>query len=184
MSDQTVKHQKIILKRPLCIGIGGVSRSGKTFLAALINAAMDDTMIIGQDKYICAESEIPKINGHIDWEIPESIDWVKLKSDIEMAVHSGKTVLVEGLLAFSNPDINRIYDIAIFIQLGKREFLKRKQHDLRWGKEPDWYIGHIWNSYEKYGQLPEGFKHALLLDGEQDFDLNIITKYLESFRSG
>jgi len=165
---------------PLCIGIGGVSRSGKTFLAGLLHAAINNSVVIRQDTFIPSESTIPTINNHINWEIPEAIDWGRLKTAAETTVQSGKTVIIEGLFAFQNELINNLYSRAIYITLSRDEFFRRKQVDLRWGKEPDWYINHIWTSFEKYGQLPERFQNALILDGEIEFDLNEIIRFLRS----
>jgi len=178
MSDQRINSSELILQNPLCIGIGGVSRSGKTFLAELLQASISNSVIIHQDTFIPDESEIPRIKDHIDWERPEAIDWDRLKHSVETACNSGKTVIVEGLFAFNNAAINQYYSRIIYISLSKQEFISRKQSDLRWGKEPDWYINHIWESFEIHGRLPEEFNDALKLDGENDFDLNKILSYL------
>lgn len=180
MPENNPKPSKIKLKHPLCIGIGGVSRSGKTLLAAYLNHVISDSIIINQDTYIPEESEIPQINGHTDWERPEAIDWQKLKLAIDTAWQEGKTVIVEGLLAFNNNTINRLYSKKIFIELSRKEFISRKKLDLRWGLEPDWYIDHIWESYLKYGKIHQELNDVLILSGEQDFDFDKILQYIKS----
>ena len=169
----------IRLKKPLCIGIGGVSRSGKTFLADLLQTAIADSVVIHQDIFIPPEAEIPTINGHLDWERPEAIKWLSFSNAIDDALGSGKTVIAEGLMVFQNPEINLHYNKAIFINISRETFFQRKQSDLRWGREPDWYINHIWDSYLKFGQIPSLMKDILLIDGENDFELPTILSYLQ-----
>ncbi|MBK6962702.1 MAG: hypothetical protein IPH20_01910 [Bacteroidales bacterium] len=163
----------------MCIGIGGVSRSGKTFLAGMLSSSIRGSIVIHQDMYIPKKTEIPKIKNHIDWERPEAIDWKSFRSAIESSVLSGKTTIVEGLFAFQNPSIVEFYNKSILINIGKQEFIRRKRTDMRWGKEPVWYINHIWESYLNYGQAPSQIKDILIIDGEKDFELQIIMQYLQ-----
>jgi uridine kinase len=168
-----------MLNKPLCIGIGGVSRSGKTFLATLLQKEIPDSVVIHQDTYIPHESEIPRIKNHIDWERPEAIDWISFRSAVENALRSEKSVIVEGLMVFQNSDINRLYNKSIFLKISREELFLRKQTDLRWGREPDWYINHIWNSYLSFGQIPAAMNDILLIDGAKDIDLPVIMNYLQ-----
>lgn len=170
---------EIRLKKPLCIGIGGISRSGKTFLADLLQTAIAGSVVIHQDVFIPPEAEIPAINGHLDWERPEAINWGGFNNGIVDALRSGKTVIVEGLMVFQNPEINLFYNKSIFIKISRETFFQRKQTDLRWGREPDWYINHIWDSYLKFGQIPSLIKDILLIDGEKDFELPTILSYIQ-----
>ncbi|MHC1774392.1 MAG: hypothetical protein AB9834_03165 [Lentimicrobium sp.] len=178
MSQNQTKVSEIRLNKPLCIGIGGVSRSGKTFLAAMLHEAIRNSFVIHQDIFIPDKSEIPKIKNHIDWERPEAIDWVSLKSAILSSVLTGKTIIVEGLFAFQNPSIVDLFNKSIFINISKQEFFLRKKSDLRWGKEPGWYIKHIWESYLNFGQVPSKMKDILVIDGEKDFELQMIKDFL------
>lgn len=178
MNPGSSASSDFFFETPLCIGIGGVSRSGKTFLAAMISEILPESELLCQDDYVHASDLLPLINDHIDWETPDSIDWDRLFSDVSKALESGKHVIVEGLLAFADERLNRLFNRHIFLTLGKEEFEKRKKNDLRWGEEPDWYINHIWDSYRQYGELPAYITDALILDAEQDFDLNKVVKYL------
>jgi nicotinamide/nicotinate riboside kinase len=180
MSENQIKISEIRLENPICIGIGGVSRSGKTFLADLLRSSISDSIVIHQDMYIPDKSEIPRIKNHIDWERPEAIDWISFRSAIDSAIISGKTTIVEGLFAFQNPSIVEFYNKSIFIDLSKQEFIRRKRTDMRWGKEPEWYISHIWDGYMKYGQLHDHTPNPLLIDGEIHFDLHLILNYLKT----
>lgn len=161
-----------------CIAIGGVSRSGKTFLTKMLNEHLESSIVIHQDTYIPDENEIPLINNHIDWERPEAIDWKSFGNAIIDAKQSNKYVLVEGLFAYWNEKINLYYDKHIFISLSKPVFTKRKKEDLRWGAEPEWYIEHIWQGHLSYGKLPTTILNPLIIDGEEDFDIHDILNKL------
>lgn len=164
----------------IVVGIGGVSRAGKTFLAELIaqKSPLTPVLILPQDEFVKPKSEIPLIQGHIDWENPESIDFPKYKNAITEAATYPGIVIAEGLLAFYDPGIVQLFDKIIFINLTFEEFKLRKQADLRWGKEPEWYIRHIWTSYLQYGQCPLLSIDTLHIHGEPDFNIPEIMKFI------
>jgi len=167
-----------MIKRGEIIGIGGISRSGKTFLAnglaAKLVASGRKVMVFDQDNFVFPVDQIPLYQGHTDWEIPESIDFDKFRMAVVKASEEYEYVIAEGLMVFYDPVIYKLFDKSIFIKISKEEFLNRKKYDQRWGKEPDWYIDHIWEGYLKYGQFPAGQYPDLLLDGNQLFDIEQI----------
>ena len=160
------------------IGIGGVSRSGKSFLAKGIGDFCSGSGLrvqtLDQDDFVFHGSKIPIINNHVDWECPESIDFVSFKQAISESLKVNDVTIAEGLMVFWDPEILTLFDYKIFIKLPREEFIKRKQADLRWGKEPDWYINHIWESNQKYGQFPEDKNPDVILNGNKLFDVNEI----------
>jgi len=163
-------------KQGIAIGIGGISRSGKSFLAKELSLRIKQSdrkvKVLDQDDFVFPEDKIPMIRDHIDWEIPESIDFRKLGESVSQSVLENDVVIAEGLMIFWDTGIFNLLDYKIFIKLERDEFISRKQTDLRWGKEPDWYIDHIWNGYIKYGQYPKGLRPDLVLSGNEMFDLN------------
>lgn len=168
------------ISKPLAryIGIGGVSRSGKTFLGQILSQNITNSVLISQDLYVPTMNNIPEIKGHTDWERPEAIDWKALQSKMISAGSSMPVIIVEGLLVFNNRNIYQFFDKSIFITLSESEFKKRKRKDLRWGKEPEWYIDHIWKSFLKYGQVPHELKNTMIINGEEDFDIEEILSYV------
>ena len=150
------------------IGIGGVSRSGKTWLAYKISELFQykSILVINQDEYVFDVEDIPKVKGETDWECPESVDFDKLLNHIQIASATNDVVIVEGLLAFYDSRIERLMDKKIFIEIPKSLFLERKVKDKRWGKFPDWYVEHIWHSYLTYGKINPPKKEYFTLKGE------------------
>ncbi len=167
----------------MIVGIGGISRSGKSFLAEQLQHAFEardySVKVLSQDDFVFPEEQIPKINGHVDWEIPESIDFEAFIEAIKAANHRCDLILLEGLMLFWNSDLLKLLDLCVFIELGKELFVQRKQLDLRWGKEPDWYIEYIWKSYLIYGQLPANVLPELLLDGSRPFDIKQVVHLIQ-----
>jgi uridine kinase len=165
----------------MVIGIGGVSRAGKTTLAYKIREwfGKKTVFILHQDDYTQPEEKLPKIKDHIDWEHPDSLDFSKLKSLLQEYSNRYPLVIVEGLLVFHDQQLMSLLDKRIYIQISKEAFLNRKTLDNRWGDEPDWYIEHIWTSHFNYGLLPLNEKNTLQIDGEACCTDEIVQKFLE-----
>jgi len=165
----------------MIIGIGGVSNAGKTTLANRLQKKLSPLKIctLCQDDFARPTFEIPRINGHVDWEVPESIDLPKYYRHILKEHEKYDIVIAEGLFAFCDRHINKHYDKKIFLTISKETFWRRKSKDLRWGKEPDWYMEHIWESHFKCGLLKEIDKNTLILSGEESIDLDALLPFLE-----
>ena len=159
----------------MIIGIGGLSRSGKSFLAEelkkLFVSRGKSVTVLDQEDFVLPSKEIPLIRDHVDWEIPESIDWQKLKTTISLDKKNSDVLIIEGLMVFWDEWIRGKCDKRIFIEFDKKEFVSRKRIDLRWGKEPEWYIEHIWQSYLQYGHSAHGENIDITLNGSADFDI-------------
>lgn len=157
----------------MIIGIGGVSRSGKTTLANQLKIFYQNkgrsVLLLSQDDYVVSEELIPKIKDRIDWELPQTIDLEKLMSRLEEC--KTDILIIEGLFAFAFDKLNEYYDFKIFIKIKKETFLYRKSIDTRYN-EPQWFIQHIWQSYLKYGTIDEADKSYQIIDGEKPININ------------
>lgn len=167
----------------MIIGIGGVSRGGKTRLARRLARHFRKqgllTVILHQDDFVFPEEAIPRIRGKVDWEHPGSIDFERFRQAI--ADHSGAVdiVIAEGLMALYDSPTNALYDTCFFIEISKAAFLKRKAEDLRWGREPDWYLEHIWESFQRYGQPGPGLPGWMALNGEKGLNWPEVLDFLK-----
>jgi uridine kinase len=178
MNGLVEKTRNLTHHKSVYIAIGGVSRSGKTFLAKMLGSILPGSVIIHQDTYIPDKKNIPVIRDHLDWERPEAIDWQAFKNAIDVAGQNFRYVIIEGLLVFYDEVLNQLYDKNIFIYLSKEVFVQRKRADLRWGAEPDWYIEHIWQSHLSYGTFPSIIQKPVIINGEENFELDRILKQL------
>ncbi len=155
------------------IGIGGVSRSGKSILARKLEKAIHGTvLVLSQDDFTRPISEIPLIQDRTDWEQPDSIDFERLIAHIRDQKNSFEFIIVEGLLAFANEELNTLYGMTILLTISKETFLARRKKETRWGKEPDWYLEHVWESYLRSGE----FRAEILLTDWNGEIQNVIGK--------
>ncbi len=167
----------------MLVGIGGPSRAGKTTLARLLEEALIkcgySVLVVSQDVHVINEDNLPRIREKADWEVPESIDWASLYGVIKTNLDLVDFVIVEGLFCFNNEKIDKLMTHRIFININKDLFVHRKKEDLRWGSqpEPNWYIEHIWKSYQSYG-IPDNSKSYYHVSGGKFFDIETITKYV------
>jgi len=164
----------------LSIGIGGVSRAGKTTLSNYIKSLYPkkSTFLLEMDHFVKNEADIPKVRNHTDWEHPISVDFEKLKIALEEALDKFDIVITEGILIFYSQELNKLFDKRIFINVPKSVFCKRKREDKRWGNEPDWYIDYIWESYLKYGKLKDADNNTLYVHGTEDWSPMLIDEHL------
>ncbi|MCO6480377.1 MAG: hypothetical protein J5I94_27295 [Phaeodactylibacter sp.] len=167
----------------MIIGIGGVSRSGKTTLAKRLARHFRrqglSAVILHQDDFVFPEEQIPKIRGKTDWEHPGSIDFERFRQAIRSNANTHDIVIAEGLMALYDEGANALYDKCFFVEISRETFLERKSQDLRWGKEPDWYIIRIWDSFQQYGQPRQPLPEILVVNGEETaVDWDAVLKFL------
>ncbi len=164
----------------MIIGIGGCSNSGKSALAEKIDNfyTVKKVKVLCQDDFVKRRDFLTTINGHIDWEIPSTIKFENYLSAVKDASFKYDLVICEGLFAFWFDELNKLYDKKIFLELSKNEFKNRKHSDFRWGKEPDWYINHIWNSYLKYGTFNLSEENTLFLNAEKEIDIMTVVSFI------
>ncbi len=164
----------------LSIGIGGVSRAGKTTLSNYISSLYPKkkTLVISMDEFVHDDSEIPKVKDRIDWESPASVNYAAIKAKIQDNLDKYDIIITEGILIFYSEEVNKLFDKRIFIDIPKSLFYIRRHSDKRWGEEPKWYIDYVWESYQKYGKLKESFNETLYLSGSDSFSAILIDEYL------
>lgn len=157
----------------MIIGIGGVSRAGKTTLAnQLVKLAKKKGMsveVLNQDEFVKSKNQLPIIEGIPDWERPSSIKWDTLIIRIEKS--TADLIIVEGLFAFYPASLRLKYTKKIFLEIEKDLFQKRKIEDKRWEEEPNWYAEHVWRSYLKYGKTKGDNSEYIMLSGAKEIDI-------------
>ncbi len=161
------------------IGIGGCSRSGKTTLAELLSwhyrTNNQRVIVLHQDDFVKKISDIPLVKDRTDWDTPLSIDFDFLLDSIAFFYKKCDVLIVEGLYTFYDPRLVVVYRHRIFCEISEKTFLERRTAETRWGREPDWFVRHVWDSFQKYGQ-PETDDNLRIVSGEEEFDLKKILR--------
>lgn len=164
----------------LSIGIGGVSRAGKTSLSNYIKSLYPhkSTFLIEMDNFVKNEEDIPKVRNHTDWEHPISVDFEKIKKVLKESICKYDIVITEGILIFYSEELNQLFDKRVFINVPKTVFYKRRLNEKRWGIEPEWYLDYVWDSYIKYGKLNDSDNSTLYVHGTEDWSPMLIDEHL------
>lgn len=158
----------------MLIGIGGVSRSGKSTLARmLVNHFRDSgktAIVLNQDDFVFPTTQIPRVKDKVDWEHPLSINHDLLWETAQFYIERFEVVIIDGFLAFHDSRLRERYDKRVFVSVSKETFLERKENDLRWGDIPRWFFEHIWESYLLYG-IPDFTENEYLrISSESAYD--------------
>ena len=141
----------------MIIGIGGVSRSGKTTRALELKTTYEQqgktVAVLHQDDFTQPKRLIPRIRYKIDWEHPGSMDFRRFEKEILAAQEKFDIVIAEGILVFYDPAVNALFDERILMEIDRDTFMERRAKEIRWGREPRWYLEYVWESYLRWGKL-------------------------------
>ena len=66
-------------------------------------------------------------------------------------------------------------DLKFFLTLKKETLLERKNKDIRCGKEPAWYVEHIWNSHLEYCR-EHPVEQAIILNADHGIDAVVLAQ--------
>lgn len=167
----------------MVIGIGGSSNSGKSTLANQLKNYYTNlkVIVLCQDDYIVDRQLLTTINEHINWEIPSTINIKKYISAVIDAKNNYDLVICEGLFAFWFEELNKLYDKKIFLKIDKEIFKERKNKDLRWGKEPEWYIEHIWEKHVEYCDITIYKNDYFIIDATKITNITKLISFINIF---
>ena len=160
--------------------IAGISRSGKSSLASELAKRLENAIHLEQDQFVLQETNIPTIEDRIDWETPESIDWLKWHQTINEALKSYRFIIAEGIFAFNDLKLIQRTSATIDLSITKDEFLRRRRKEVRWGKEPEWFLVHVWEAHLKYHN-PYAISPTLQLNNYSAQDIELVIRHIQSF---
>jgi uridine kinase len=176
----------------MIIGIGGVSRAGKTTLSNFLKKKLrKKTYEIHLDHYIKESSHwdffakfpafyLSMLYRKFDMEHPETIDFTRLYNDILLHSQENEIIIAEGFLITYDQRIRSLLDKYIHIHLTKEEFMKRRMNDFK--RNNEWYANHVWNSFMKFGNNYHDLNH-MVLNGNQQVDKEAVLRFLNSSES-
>ncbi len=161
------------MKRPIFIGIAGGSASGKTSLARSLARALprQGHVLVEQDAYYLPLSHLTvEERAQVNFDHPEAFDWPLLRHQIaellagravqapvyDYTIHDrspsplhlepAPLILLEGILAFHDPELRGLMDIKVFVDTpSDLRLLRRVQRDtLERARE----LGSVLHQYE------------------------------------
>lgn len=190
------------MDKPYIVGIAGGSGSGKShFLKKLLHAfPHSELCLLTQDNYYLRKDQQPvDARGVVDFDLPESVDSVRMYNDIrslmigqpveleeytfnnpaltagKLVFHPAPVIVVEGILIFHFNRINALFDLRIFIDAREDIKIKRRIERDRTerGYEPEdvyyRYTHHVTPVFEKYVK-PWREKADLVIPNNSGFD--------------
>jgi len=111
--------------------VAGVSRSGKSTLATRLVHDLPNAIVLRQDEFILDQATLPLINGRIDWENPETINWDRLISAHNEANEQYDFIIIEGIFALSSLQLAKPSVFKILLTIDREEFIKRRSQETR-----------------------------------------------------
>ena len=170
----------------LIIGICGPSKSGKSTLAEFL-AKKYKTDRIEVDHYLKSKNKIPFKGKFRNWELPSNYRLEILAKDLKKLkegkiinhpvyrfrkgcienyreIKPSKIIFVEGFYLFINKKVRDLIDIKIFLDIFKKEFLKRAnftEEREEWTKI-EYAKKVIIPEYEKYGKKQKRYADFII----------------------
>jgi uridine kinase len=145
------KYQK---SKTFFIGIGGISRAGKSTLVKKL-CSIYNVQSIHFDKFLIAPIE--KYDDNIkeiinDWEDPACYNIEKFKemlSDLkEETIREKRIFIVEGFLIYSRRDISDILDCRLLLDVEK-EIARDRRKKTKDYPSDYYYDEYIWKGYQQ-----------------------------------
>lgn len=169
----------------MVIGIGGISRAGKTSLSRALNKTCNNSIVLHLDDYIKETAHwdlftrypffyLSKLHRTFNMEHPNTIDFTRLYKNIIDGTRQHEVVIVEGFLITHDTLIRNLLDKYIHIRLSKNIYMQRRMKDFNSNK---WYANHAWNSYIKYGNHYADLEH-MIVDGDKELDVREVINFL------
>jgi uridine kinase len=170
----------------MVIGIGGVSRSGKSMLSKFLKKHSNkNTIEIHLDEYPKHPGQwdifskypffyLCKVHKLFDVEHPIAIDFNQMYYDILAARRENEVVIVEGFLATYDARIKNLFDKYIHITLSKDIFTQRRIQDFRCNL---WYANHVWKSFMKHGNNYSDLNH-IVINGDKGIDVQAVLRFV------
>ncbi len=163
------------MTQPYIVGITGGSASGKTYFLnrLLAQFSAKDVCLISQDNYYRPlHQQIRDINGVVNFDLPESIDFQLYAQHIAdlrasrtvvipeytfnnpriipktLTFEPTPIVVVEGIFVFHFPEIADLLDLKVFIDA--KEHIKLKRRIVRDQEERNLTLEHVLYQYEMH----------------------------------
>eukprot|EP00940_MAST-03C_sp_MAST-3C-sp2_P002917 g2917.t1 len=138
-----------VLSGVFCIGISGTSGAGKSELARRLKKVLGESAdVLAQDEYLLPKKYVSNGTTRFNFDDPDCIDNEDYRED---AREKSKPILIlEGFKCFQDPELVRLMDLKIWLNISKT--LAKKRRKARAGKNYDeeYYESIVWRNHEAY----------------------------------
>ena len=152
----------------IVLGIGGVSRSGKSSLTKRIceEFSIPTNNVFNVDDYLISPiiTFDPKINETInDWDHKDAYDTTKMEIEAlnrieflrkDTSIDKTEIVILEGWLLFSLENLISSCDLKFMIQIDQEEAFNRRISSKKIGNKPElfrfYFDEYLWKRFTEY----------------------------------
>ncbi|XP_059174084.1 nicotinamide riboside kinase 1-like [Physella acuta] len=147
------------MKKYLIFGLGGITNSGKSTIAAMLCKNLPFVEVMCQDNYFLDpdDAQIERDeDGVRNWEKLSALNMNKMTSDVEtwIAKHSSKVsdqisvLVIEGFLIFNHSKLSSLMDYKYFIQINQETCKERRIKRVYVPPDPPGYFeNYVWPMY-------------------------------------
>ncbi|XP_059163126.1 nicotinamide riboside kinase 1-like [Physella acuta] len=147
------------MKKYLIFGLGGITNSGKSTIAAMLCKNLPFVEVMCQDDYFLDpdDAQIERDeDGVRNWEKLSALNMNKMTSDVEtwIAKHSSKVsdqisvLVIEGFLIFNHSKLSSLMDYKYFIQINQETCKERRIKRVYVPPDPPSYFeNYVWPMY-------------------------------------
>lgn len=185
---------------PYLVGIAGGSGSGKTTLISVLRSELgaENVSVLSQDDYyLSKEEQTCDENGEVNFDLPSSIDRVRLVNDVkslmaggevelkrytfnnlndvseQITVNNAPILIVEGLFVFHYPELHKHFDYKVFVDAkAETRFNRRLIRDMNERGYPAEVVRYQWEhhvepAFRKF-LLPHRAQADVIIDNENE----------------
>jgi len=201
-----------IKKQPFIIAIAGGTGSGKTYIARKLHeVAPAQTVSISHDNYYRDRKDVPlEKRKEINYDEPaalenklffEQLKQLKAGGTIDMPqydfathtrkrdtarVHSAPIIIVEGILIFTDPEIRKLFDLTVFVDVKPDVRLARRlqrdvgERDRNYEESINQYLVSAGPMHDKYVEPGKEFAHIIINNNGTEEELKDSIATLQS----
>lgn len=190
-------------KQPFIIAIAGGTGSGKTYITRKLHEVSPDQIVsISHDNYYRDRSDVPiEKRKEINYDEPSALDNKAFLEDLKklkaglvidmpqydfgthtdkrdtIRVHSAPVIIVEGILILTEPEIRKLFDLTVFVDVKPDIRLARRlerdvgERDRTWEESINQYLVSAGPMHDKYVEPGKEFADIIINNNGNEDEL-------------
>lgn len=134
---------------PYIIAVAGPSGAGKSLFCRILQSRYSNVSRLKLDDFFKDIDDVPKINGCINWDHPDSLKWdemIQALKDLKSGKHAmvphysrkddkcvgekcvfpSEVMLFDGFMTLVNPELREFIDLKLYFDLSEDSQIKRR----------------------------------------------------------